>query len=28
MVVPSLLILALIQRRARPERLIGGFKGA
>ncbi|MFB3816753.1 MAG: ABC transporter permease [Candidatus Methylomirabilales bacterium] len=27
MVVPSLLILALIQRRAKPERLVGGFKG-
>jgi putative spermidine/putrescine transport system permease protein len=28
MVVPSLVILALIQRRAQPERLVGGFKGA
>ena len=28
MVLPSLLILALIQSRARPERLVGGFKGA
>lgn len=28
MVVPSLVILAVIQSRARPERLIGGFKGA
>ena len=28
MVAPSLLILALVQRRARPERLLGGFKGA
>ena len=28
MVVPSLLILAVIQRRAKPERLVGGFKGA
>jgi putative spermidine/putrescine transport system permease protein len=28
MVIPSLLILALIQRRAQPERLVGGFKGA
>ncbi len=28
MVVPSLAILALVQRRARPERLVGGFKGA
>jgi putative spermidine/putrescine transport system permease protein len=28
MVVPSLVILALIQRRAQPEKLIGGFKGA
>jgi putative spermidine/putrescine transport system permease protein len=28
MVAPSLLILALVQRRARPERLVGGFKGA
>ncbi|HYL82373.1 MAG TPA: ABC transporter permease subunit, partial [Candidatus Acidoferrum sp.] len=28
MVVPSLLILAIIQRRAKPEKLIGGFKGA
>jgi putative spermidine/putrescine transport system permease protein len=27
MVLPSLAILALIQRRARPERLVGGFKG-
>jgi putative spermidine/putrescine transport system permease protein len=27
MVVPSLVILAMIQRRAKPERLIGGFKG-
>lgn len=27
MVIPSLLILALIQRRAQPERLVGGFKG-
>jgi putative spermidine/putrescine transport system permease protein len=27
MVVPSLVILAVIQRRAQPERLIGGFKG-
>ena len=27
MVVPSLAILALIQRRARPEKLVGGFKG-
>jgi putative spermidine/putrescine transport system permease protein len=27
MVVPSLVILALIQRRAPPEKLIGGFKG-
>ncbi len=27
MVVPSLVILALIQRRAKPERLVGGFKG-
>lgn len=27
MVVPSLLILAMIQRRAEPEKLIGGFKG-
>jgi len=27
MVAPSLLILALIQRRAKPERLVGGFKG-
>lgn len=27
MVVPSLVILAFIQRRARPEKLIGGFKG-
>ena len=27
MVVPSLLILALIQRRAQPEKLVGGFKG-
>ncbi len=26
-VIPSLLILALIQRRAQPERLVGGFKG-
>lgn len=28
MVVPSLLILATLQRRAKPERLVGGFKGA
>jgi hypothetical protein len=28
MVLPSLLILAVIQRRAKPEKLIGGFKGA
>ncbi len=28
MVIPSLLILAVVQRRARPERLVGGFKGA
>lgn len=27
MVVPSLVILALIQRRAEPEKLVGGFKG-
>jgi putative spermidine/putrescine transport system permease protein len=27
MVVPSLLILAMIQRRAKPEKLVGGFKG-
>jgi len=27
MVVPSFLILAVIQRRAKPEKLIGGFKG-
>ncbi len=27
MVVPSLVILAMIQRRAKPERLVGGFKG-
>ena len=27
MVVPSLVILAMIQRRAKPEKLIGGFKG-
>ena len=27
MVVPSLFILATIQRRAKPEKLIGGFKG-
>jgi putative spermidine/putrescine transport system permease protein len=27
MVVPSLLILAFIQRRAQPEKLVGGFKG-
>jgi putative spermidine/putrescine transport system permease protein len=27
MVVPSLVILALIQRRAKPEKLVGGFKG-
>jgi len=27
MVVPSLLILAIIQRRAKPEKLVGGFKG-
>lgn len=27
MVVPSLVILAVIQRRAQPERLVGGFKG-
>ena len=27
MVVPSLVILAVIQRRTQPERLIGGFKG-
>jgi putative spermidine/putrescine transport system permease protein len=27
MVVPSLIILAVIQRRTQPERLIGGFKG-
>jgi putative spermidine/putrescine transport system permease protein len=27
MVVPSLAILAMIQRRAKPERLVGGFKG-
>lgn len=27
MVVPSLLILAVIQRRAQPEKLVGGFKG-
>jgi len=25
--VPSLVILAMIQRRAKPEKLIGGFKG-
>ena len=27
MVIPSLAILALIQRRAQPEKLVGGFKG-
>lgn len=27
MVVPSLVILTLIQRRAKPEKLVGGFKG-
>jgi putative spermidine/putrescine transport system permease protein len=27
MVVPSLVILAVIQRRAKPEKLVGGFKG-
>ena len=27
MVVPSLVILAFIQRRAQPEKLVGGFKG-
>ena len=27
MVVPSLVILALIQRRVQPEKLVGGFKG-
>ncbi len=27
MVVPSLAILALVQRRAQPEKLVGGFKG-
>jgi putative spermidine/putrescine transport system permease protein len=27
MVVPSLIILAVIQRRAKPEKLVGGFKG-
>jgi len=27
MVIPSLLILALIQRRVQPEKLVGGFKG-
>jgi putative spermidine/putrescine transport system permease protein len=27
MVVPSLLILALIQRQVAPEKLVGGFKG-
>jgi len=27
MVVPSLAILAIIQRRAKPEKLVGGFKG-
>jgi putative spermidine/putrescine transport system permease protein len=27
MVLPSLLILALVQRRAQPEKLVGGFKG-
>jgi putative spermidine/putrescine transport system permease protein len=27
MVIPSLTILAVIQRRAQPERLVGGFKG-
>ena len=27
MVVPSLAILAVIQRRAKPEKLVGGFKG-
>jgi putative spermidine/putrescine transport system permease protein len=27
MVVPSLVILAIIQRRAKPEKLVGGFKG-
>jgi putative spermidine/putrescine transport system permease protein len=27
MVVPSLIILAMIQRRAKPEKLVGGFKG-
>ena len=27
MVVPSLVILAFIQRRAKPEKLVGGFKG-
>jgi putative spermidine/putrescine transport system permease protein len=27
MVVPSLVILAMIQRRAKPETLVGGFKG-
>ena len=28
MVVPSLVILGVIQRRTQPERLVGGFKGA
>jgi putative spermidine/putrescine transport system permease protein len=28
MVLPSLLILAVLQRRARPDQLVGGFKGA
>ena len=27
MVIPSLVILAVIQRRAKPEKLVGGFKG-
>jgi len=27
MVVPSLVILAMIQRGAKPDKLIGGFKG-
>ena len=27
MVIPSLVILAMIQRRAEPEKLVGGFKG-
>ena len=27
MVVPSLLLLAVVQRRAQPEKLVGGFKG-